>query len=477
MALTTLPPLADAYLATDVVAFTLFGTALFLAFVWRRDREPALGWFTAAAALVGLFATLNSGGLPTQGNPEPTLGLYLPHLALLCTSRGAIGYLAPPPLLRRWAHWLGLGPALLALALVTAMLAGLPFTRTWGYLLASVSLASQAGLFTWAAWREPGAGHGWVAVPACLLLVCTLALAWAPMDPLRLRYGGLLVVVALSLALMTALLLRRRHRLEAEVERRRAAESVLTSLNASLESSVADRTLRLRELVAGLESFNRSVSHDLRGSLSGIAGLAEMAAQALQRGDGQFARRGLPLIAQQAEEAADLVTALLSLARVGDAPVQCTPVNLQRVVGQVLEQLQHQLDPSGAPQFIVENMPQAWADAELLKPVLTNLIGNAVKFTRGTPGARVEVGAQAGAQAVTVHVRDNGVGFDAQAAANLFTPFVRLHGTGFDGHGVGLSIVRRAVERHGGRVWAQSQPGRGATFYFTLPKPWAGAAK
>jgi signal transduction histidine kinase len=106
----------------------------------------------------------------------------------------------------------------------------------------------------------------------------------------------------------------------------------------------------------------------------------------------------------------------------------------------------------------------------LLKPVLANLISNAIKFTRDVPAGRIEIGAGRTAAGVTVQVRDNGVGFDAAAAGQLFTPFARLHASTFDGHGVGLSIVRRAIERHGGSVWAESQPGQGAVFHFSLPE-------
>jgi len=101
--------------------------------------------------------------------------------------------------------------------------------------------------------------------------------------------------------------------------------------------------------------------------------------------------------------------------------------------------------------------------------VLANLIGNAIKFTRDSDSGRIEIGASSVQGGVEVYVRDNGVGFEAAAAERLFTPFTRLHGERFDGHGVGLSIVRRAVERHGGRVWAESQPGQGAVFRFSLP--------
>jgi signal transduction histidine kinase len=144
-------------------------------------------------------------------------------------------------------------------------------------------------------------------------------------------------------------------------------------------------------------------------------------------------------------------------------------VDLRRMVAEVVDQLTLEQGGQKMPQIQINALPQVNADPELLQRVLANLIGNAIKFSReGDPG-HVEIGAISTPAEIEVFVRDDGVGFESDAAAKLFTPFVRLHGAGFVGHGVGLSIVRRAVERHGGRVWAESQPGRGAVFRFSLP--------
>jgi signal transduction histidine kinase len=194
-----------------------------------------------------------------------------------------------------------------------------------------------------------------------------------------------------------------------------------------------------------------------------------MAGEALQRGDDTLARRVLPLIADQAENSTRLVAALLSLAQVGDMALRLQVVDLRRLVAEVVDQLTLEQGGQKMPQVQINALPQVNADPELLQRVLTNLIGNAIKFTRdGDPG-RIEIGANSTRTEVEVFVRDNGVGFDADRAASLFAPFERLHGAAFAGYGIGLSIVRRAVERHGGRVWAESQPGQGAVFRFSLP--------
>lgn len=241
-------------------------------------------------------------------------------------------------------------------------------------------------------------------------------------------------------------------------------------LYASLERKVARRTADLQELVDGLESFNRSVSHDLRGPLGGIAGLATLANDGLVRNDDTVARRVLPLIARQAEASTRLVATLLALARVGDTRLNCRQLDFQALVHEVLEQLAHAQPGQRLPPVRVQPVPGVYADADLLRPVMVNLLGNAIKFVRGQAEPQIEVGGTAGDREITVSVCDNGVGFDNSAASSLFRPFSRLHGSRFEGHGVGLSIVRRAVERHGGRVWAKSTPNQGACFYFTLPR-------
>lgn len=383
---------------------------------------------------------------------------------------GLVGYLGLQRPWRQAAVWAALLPLALYLLLVAWVgLSGALVLRAFANLLIGLSMAAMG----WLAWRagrtEPGAGHGWLAVALWGLPAVSAGLVAFRVDPVALRYWGVLPVFVVAVTLLAVTLLRRRRAIEAEMARRVQAEAALTRLNASLEQTVAQRTGELQELVIGLESFNRSVSHDLRGSLGGIAGLARLADEALGRGDPALARRALPAIAEQAENAHRLMQALLSLAKVGETELRRQPVDLRLLVQQVVDQLALEQGAQAMPRIELGPLPTVSADPELLKPVFANLIGNAIKFTRAAAQPRVEIGADTDAGMVTVHVRDNGVGFDGAAAAQLFDPFARLHGTRFDGHGVGLSIVRRAVERQGGRVWAEGHPGQGASFHFTLP--------
>ena len=180
--------------------------------------------------------------------------------------------------------------------------------------------------------------------------------------------------------------------------------------------------------------------------------------------------RSLAAISSQAGTSTKLINALLQLARVGDAKLAPRTVALEALTRDVIAQLQLASGDAAKARWIVGALPDVQADADLLRPVLVNLITNAPKFSRDARPPIVRIEASVDAGEVTVHVRDNGVGFDAAAAGQLFEPFMRLHCRKFEGHGIGLSIVRRAVERHGGRVWAEAEPDHGAAFHFTLPK-------
>jgi len=218
-----------------------------------------------------------------------------------------------------------------------------------------------------------------------------------------------------------------------------------------------------------MASFNRNVSHDLRGPIGCIASLASLAGDALNKGDVVRARGRLSMISEMAEASAKLVTALLDLASTDRAEPKRSRVDLRALVDEVVGQLS--LCVAHAPRAAIRvlPLPTAMADADLLRPVFLNLIGNALKFTRNRNDGQVEIGGFSDAQHTTVFVRDNGIGFENSAALRIFEPFVRMHWRDYEGHGIGLSIVQAAIQRHGGRVWATSTPGKATTFQFTLP--------
>jgi signal transduction histidine kinase/CheY-like chemotaxis protein len=255
--------------------------------------------------------------------------------------------------------------------------------------------------------------------------------------------------------------------LEIEVEERRRAAQELLVANETLEQRVQQRTAELQAIIEGLDSFTRNVSHDLRGPLGGIAGAARMAQEFVASNEPVRAIRFLQVIATQAEVTGQLVDSLLALARASDMSLSVEPVDMNALVADVLASLQ--VMPAQAPLPVsVAPLPTLAADAKLARQVLVNLIVNALKFSSGAAPPQVQVGMAAAPGGPVLYVRDNGVGFDAHKAQQLFKPFQRLHDARFQGSGVGLSIVKRICERHGGRVWAESTPGQGATFYFSF---------
>lgn len=243
--------------------------------------------------------------------------------------------------------------------------------------------------------------------------------------------------------------------------------------NAELEARVRERTVELEAANKELEAFAYSVSHDLRMPLRAITGIAEILLKNIAAGSTSDQQRCVELILRGSCEMDQLIDSIMAFSRLGhQAPVR-QEVDLERLSREVFEDLTGELGGRQVD-FQVRSLTKASGDPTLLRQVLINLIGNALKFTRTRSLARIEVGMTlAKGHADPVYfVRDNGIGFDMQQADRLFVVFQRLyHTVEFEGTGVGLAMVRRMIERHGGRIWAEAAPEKGATFFFTLPAP------
>lgn len=249
-------------------------------------------------------------------------------------------------------------------------------------------------------------------------------------------------------------------------------ETVVRSLGLALERAEAARALagkqaQLEAANRDLEAFASSASHDLRAPVRHIASFAGLLRRAVA-GDPRAARYA-QIIEESARRMAALIDSLLAFARLGSAELHKSEVALAEVVEAVRQELFPELSGRRV-EWRVGELPVVRGDPTLLRQVLQNLLGNAVKYSRTREVAVVEVWAErAGAEHV-LHVRDNGVGFDPGHAGQVFEVFRRLHSPQeFEGDGVGLASVQRIVTRHGGRVWAEGEPGRGATFSFSLP--------
>jgi signal transduction histidine kinase len=220
---------------------------------------------------------------------------------------------------------------------------------------------------------------------------------------------------------------------------------------------------RLSQANEELETFSYSVSHDLRAPLRSIDGFSR---ELLIGYDDKLDERGkhyLTRVRQAARRMSELIDDMLNLSRLSRKTMRRASVDMTAIIEAVAAEAE---EGAGGRriEWTIEPELRAHVDPHLIRIVFENLIGNAVKFTASASEARIEIGREGD----TLFVRDNGVGFDPEFAQKLFAPFQRLHGNEFEGTGIGLAIVQRLIHRHDGRVWAESAPGRGATFRFTL---------
>jgi signal transduction histidine kinase len=243
-----------------------------------------------------------------------------------------------------------------------------------------------------------------------------------------------------------------------------------------LEQRVHERTQALNESNKELEAFCYSVSHDLRAPLRSIDGFGAALLEDLDGKLDDASANHLRRIRAATQRMGTLIDDLLSLSRVNRSALAIKPVDLTAMAQAVVAELRS-IQPDRQVEVLISDGLDALGDARLLRQLLDNLIGNAWKFTSTRPEAFVEFGVRSDQGEPVYFVRDNGVGFDPAYAQRLFGVFQRLHAmTEFPGTGVGLAIVERVVHRHGGRVWATAEVGRGATFYFTLATSAAAAA-
>ncbi|MBW3564161.1 MAG: hypothetical protein KY459_05510 [Acidobacteria bacterium] len=281
------------------------------------------------------------------------------------------------------------------------------------------------------------------------------------------RSFALPLFVALEMLALSFLIWRSAVQLQEIDDERAEATRGLRRAKDELEARVARRTAELQKLNGELESFSYSISHDLRAPLRAIAGFSQILQDEYGPRLDDEAKRYLGIIRTNTETMGDLISDLLAFSRVSRQEVRTTTVDMSRLTQELVAAAAARLGKT--VEFELEALPPAQADPAMTKQVVENLVSNAIKYSERKPGGTIRLRGERGEKFNRYLIEDQGVGFDSRYAGKLFGVFQRLHGDEFEGTGVGLSIVKRIVEKHGGEVGAESQLGEGATFWFTLP--------
>jgi signal transduction histidine kinase len=251
------------------------------------------------------------------------------------------------------------------------------------------------------------------------------------------------------------------------IERKRAEES-LKKAHEELEIRVEERTTELRAINRELEAFIYSVSHDLKAPLRAIDGFSEILLEDYRAVLDKKGRHYLKQVRAGAQDMGQLIDDLLDLSRIVRGPLTKKTIDLKTIAQDTYRSLEPEWQDREVS-FKVKRCPPVPADPHLLKIVLTNLLSNALKFTRARDKAEIEAGSKVTDKQTVFYVKDNGIGFDMKYSDKIFTVFQRLHHKEeYEGTGIGLAIVQRIINRHGGGVWVESKEGSGTTIFFTL---------
>ncbi|HXS68577.1 MAG TPA: MASE1 domain-containing protein [Candidatus Polarisedimenticolia bacterium] len=415
---------------------------------------------TAVSATIGTLTLLACGFMRAHAYPAAWLTWWLGDM---------IGAMLVAPLILLWTAKPGLRPGMnrtveaLLLLISILMISAINFSDLFPFGAKHYPLTFFFLPFIlWAALRFESRG-----VVAFLALITCLAIngTWHGYGSYAMagQNGSLLMLQTfICVATFAALVL------AAAVNERKTAEEQYRKLNLELEQRVQQRTAQLEGTNKELEAFCYSVSHDLRAPLRTIRGFSEVL---LEQYKPQLDARGQDFLKRTCDAGLQmdkLIEDLLKLSRVSRNEIQQTQVNLSAMAHEIAADLAKS-EPVRTVEFSISPGVQATGDERLMRLVMDNLLRNAWKFTKKRPDAKIEFGRSNG-ELSPFFVRDNGVGFDMAYAGKLFGVFQRLHSASeFAGSGVGLAIVQRVINRHGGRVWADAKVNAGATFYFTLP--------
>jgi two-component system sensor histidine kinase/response regulator len=481
--------LGQSFTASDIVGIVLMMFSGVYAFVWRRDRDPGMGWFACTWALGAVWFVAT----PYQHTEGPYLANSTWSVVLfavfLCLSVGLVDYVAAEGVARRRLLWIVLtaGAAYWVMPLCV-FLGGLEVRRSVANLPIALWYVALGGVAFWAGRREPGAGHRFVALTLWSIPLLTIVMAAQHVEAPVLRFYAIIPLLLLALTLLTATLLRRRRALEAEVLRRAAAETAITQLNAQLaarvEGLVVDRTEALTMAKQAAEaaslaksSFLANMSHEIRTPMNAIMGMTDLALRSPDLPPRVSSYLGK--IGGAAESLLNIINDILDFSKIesGKLDIQVGEFALQEVLDKVTALVAQGASRKGL-EFLLSTAPgvprRLLGDPLRLGQVLLNLCSNAIKFTEQGEIVVVTIkadSADAGRITLRFTVRDTGIGMDAEQLGRLFQPFDQLDGSitrKYGGTGLGLAISKQLVEMMGGTIGVRSTPGRGSEFFFTL---------
>ena len=286
------------------------------------------------------------------------------------------------------------------------------------------------------------------------------------MSQIQTAKGWLFVIC--SSVLIYALLRRYQQRDELAVQVLLQSQTEVQRMNAELEARVVERTQQLEAANRELESFAYAVSHDLRAPLRSLSGFSQILRESAPAGLDDKSLHYLQRIHEASQRMSNLIEDLLGLSRISRAELSARPASLSQIATEAAAVVRERY-PSRDVELVIAPDMGVHGDTRLLRIAMENLLDNAWKYTAHANPAQVTVGVEESTEGLVYYVQDNGVGFDMRYAGKLFAPFQRLHPESeFPGTGIGLVTVQRIIARHGGRVWVDAKPNRGATFYFTL---------
>jgi PAS domain S-box-containing protein len=254
-----------------------------------------------------------------------------------------------------------------------------------------------------------------------------------------------------------------------DITDRKNAESQIKKLNEELEGRVIQRTELLEAANKELEAFSYSVSHDLRAPLRSVHGFTKILLENYESQLDEEGKRICGIISASATQMGELIDDLLSFSRIGRSRLNPSEIDMKKMAKLIFEGMTSPTERKRI-KMNIGRLPKAFGDVTLFGQVWTNLISNAIKYTSKNDLSEINIGSKVDGKMITYFIKDNGVGFDMQYAHKLFGVFQRFHSEAeFEGNGVGLAIIQRIILKHGGKVWAEGEVGKGATFYFSLP--------